>query len=72
MDHMLSLISLTLLTLHACTLHGCIQDEVGRCGACMSACMPAKYERVVMPMHGSAGDEEMTMHDSSGDAKMGR
>ena len=32
----------------------------------------AEYERVVTPLHGSAGDGEMTLHGSSGDTEIGR
>jgi len=34
-----------LMTLHACTLHTCIEDKMGRRGACMGACMLAEYEK---------------------------
>ena len=61
-----------LMTLHAYTLHGCSEDKMGRHGACMGACMLADYERVVTPLHGSAGDEKTTLHGSSDDAEMGR
>ena len=50
------------MTLHACTLHGCIEDKVDRRGACMGACMLAEYERMVTPIHGSAGDEETVLY----------
>ena len=38
------------MTLHACTLHGWVEDEAGRRGACMSACMLSEYEMVVTPL----------------------
>ena len=60
-----------LMMLHVCT-HGCAKDEVGRHGTCMSACMIAEYERVVMPLHGTTRGEETTLYGSSGDGEMRR
>ena len=38
----------------------------------MGVYMLTEYDRVVTPLHGRAGDEETTLHGSSGDTEMGR
>ena len=38
----------------------------------VGACMLAEYERVVTPLRNSVGNEEMTLHGSSGDTEMER
>ena len=60
------------MTLHVCKLHGCVEDEVGRRGACIGVYMLVEYDKVVTPLHGSMRDEEITLYGISGDAEMER